>query len=489
MTELHRFTAGELARAIANGDTTSRAALDHLLARIERHNPALNAVIALDADRARLRADAADRALAAGERWGPLHGVPMTVKDTFEVLGFRTVAGHPLMVDYDSQRNATAVQRLINAGAIILGKTNTPWMAEDIQTYNDVFGTTNNPWNTSRTPGGSSGGPAAALAAGLTPLELGSDLAGSIRIPANWCGVYGHKPSYGVIPIRGHIPGRPGTQANPDLAVAGPLARHPDDLALALEILAGPDTPDDEAWAVHLPEPGPKKLTDYRIACLFDHSFAPVAETSGEVFDQLTATLENAGASVTPLGDLPHGLEPIYTIFESLLNALISNTLPNRVYKKVKFAAFLARLFGRGDTGTQGAFFKDAAASHHGWARIDEARHKLRHEWHRFFADYDAVLLPVTCVNAIAHDQSPNRYKRRIQVNGRSQPYTHLFRWVAPATAAGLPATAAPAGIDADNLPVGVQIVADYGRDKTAIALAGHLAQCAGGFAAPPGFT
>src|SRR5690606_37586313 len=216
-------------------------------------NPALNAIVATDIEAARERARAADAALAAGESWGPLHGVPITIKDTFEVAGMPTTAGAKELRDHRPSSNAVAVQRLLDAGAIVFGKTNVPLYAGDLQTYNEVYGSTSNPWDLHRTPGGSSGGAAAALAAGLTALELGSDIGGSIRTPSHFCGVCGLKPSYGIIPSRGHIPGPPGTLSEADISVTGPMARSVDDLELALDILAGPDTPAAKGWRLELP--------------------------------------------------------------------------------------------------------------------------------------------------------------------------------------------------------------------------------------------
>jgi amidase len=241
MREVAFRSAVELAAAIRRKEVSSRELVEHYLARIERFNPPINAVVTLDADRVRARADAADAALARGDLAGPLHGVPMTIKDSIETAGMRTTAGAEIYAKHVPKHDAPAVARLIAAGAVIMGKTNTPRFAMDVQSYNSLFGTTNNPWDLTRTPGGSSGGAAAALAAGLTALELGSDIGGSIRTPAHFCGVYGHKPTHGIVPTRGHIPGPPGTLSEPDIAVLGPLARHAEDLALAMDVVAGPD--------------------------------------------------------------------------------------------------------------------------------------------------------------------------------------------------------------------------------------------------------
>src|ERR1700694_3687334 len=254
--DLDFATTTELTRAVRNRTISSRELLDHILARVDQHNPGLNAIVAFDLDRARAAADAADAATTKGDAAGSLHGLPMTVKDVWETEGLVTTSGAPELKDYVPQADALAVGRLKAAGAIIFGKTNTPLYAGDFQTFNDVYGLTNNPWNTSRTAGGSSGGAAAAVAAGLTPLELGSDIGGSIRNPAHFNGGYGLKPSWGVVPSRGHIPGPPGSLVESDVNCNGPLARSLEDLRLALGVVAGPGPEDAAGWRLEL-EVGP----------------------------------------------------------------------------------------------------------------------------------------------------------------------------------------------------------------------------------------
>ena len=224
MSDSRYWSAAECVSALRRGDVKAVELVDEAIARIEALNPRLNIVVATDFERARSKALAADAALAASESVGPLHGLPITVKDSFETADLVTTCGSPELRDHVPDASAVAVQRLTEAGAIVLGKTNLPLFASDFQSYNDVYGLTRNPWDPERTVGGSSGGAAAALAAGLVPLEIGSDIAGSIRIPAHFCGVYGHKSSHGIIPLRGHLLGPPGTLATPDLLVAGPMA-------------------------------------------------------------------------------------------------------------------------------------------------------------------------------------------------------------------------------------------------------------------------
>jgi len=476
-------SASVLAEAIRSGQLSSRDALEHYLERVGRLNERINAVIALDADGARQRADAADKAREAGETLGPLHGVPMSVKDSYEFAGLPTVCGEPSLTEHHPRTHAAAVQRLVDAGAIVFGKTNTPRLAQDVQTYNKVFGTTNNPWNPDHTSGGSSGGAAAALAAGLTPLELGSDLAGSIRTPAHYCGVYGHKPSYGLIPMRGHIPGPPGTLSEPDLAVAGPMARTAEDL-----VLAGPGDLDARGWRLELPGASAGRFEDFRIACWFEDPFSPVDAATSERMRKVVEALRDAGATVEENPRLPSTLEDLYTLYESLLNALIGAGLPRKMHNQLRRIAPWVRLLRRDRTRTMGRFIVGSVQSHRDWARANEARERMRRGWRGFFRRYDALLMPVTPTPAPPHNQQGNIYRRQIEVDGRQRPYVDQFSWIAPASVAGLPATSAPVGRSDDGLPINIQIVSDYMQDATTIELARLLAERIGGSQVPGGY-
>ncbi len=296
ITPLLFKTTTELTSLIRRGEITSLNLLNLYIENIQRYNDEINAVVALDMDAARSRAVEADKALAQGQDWGLLHGLPMTVKDVFEVVGMPATSGDPKLKNYIPESNALAVQRLIDAGAIIFGKTNVPYHGSDFQSYNKVYGTTNNPWDLSRTPGGSSGGSAAALAAGFTPLELGSDLGGSVRFPAHYTGVFGHKPTFGIVPRYGHIPPMPG-QIRPNqmpvipLFVVGPLARSADDLELALEVLTTPGRTDESGKKPELLPPRRQRFKDYRVAVWFTDS-SPAAEIDAEVLKTLQATVE-----------------------------------------------------------------------------------------------------------------------------------------------------------------------------------------------------
>src|SRR5215467_4605984 len=286
----------ELSTAIGDRRIGCCELLEFYLARAERHNPALNAIVVWQVEQARERARAADAALAGGERWGPLHGVPMTVKESFNVAGLPTTFGNPLWKDNIPSANAFLIDRLLEAGAVVFGKTNVPHMLADAQSYNDIYGTTNNPWDTARSPGGSSGGEAAALAAGLSALGAGSDIAGSLRNPAHYCGIFAHKPSWGLISTRGHAP--PNVLTPTDISVVGPMARHAEDLNLALGALAEPDLLQQSAWRIELPAPRHRRLGEFRVAvwpssplCRIDHSVS-------DLFDRAVDAVACAGAAV-----------------------------------------------------------------------------------------------------------------------------------------------------------------------------------------------
>ncbi len=451
----HFESATMLARAIRSGEITSLELLNLYLDRIQRYNDDINAVVALDKASARKRAAEADKLLAEGRVWGPLHGVPMTVKDVFEVAGMPATAGDPMLKDYIPKRNAIAVQRLIDAGAIIFGKTNVPYHAMDIQTYNDIYGTTNNPWDLARTPGGSSGGSAAALAAGFTPLELGSDIGGSVRFPAHYTGVFGHKPTFGIVPRYGHIPPMPGRVPQHNmpmipLFVVGPLARSADDLALALEVLTTPGDTDDRVNRPELLPARKQKFKEYRVAVwLTDPD--PAAEIDADVL----ATLEKAVAKLREAGlEVDAQARPDIKLWEDrviwlqIYNQMMAGLLP--------LDAILA-----------------------------EKQKRQQERWAEFFKRYDVLLAPVAPTVAFPHDHEGTLLTRNFKINGQEKPMLNNMTWTYTAIANGLPATVAPVGVSASGLPVGIQIIGARFEDRTTIAFAQGLSELIGGFKAP----
>jgi amidase len=481
MTEIAFQSATALADAIRRREIGSRELLDHYIERIERLDPAINAVVVRDFDRALALADAADAALARGEDLGPLHGVPMTVKESFHLAGTPTTFGFPEFRDNLASSNATVVDRLTGSGAVIFGKTNVPPGLMDGQSWNAVYGRTNNPWDLGRTPGGSSGGSAAALAAGLTGLELGSDIASSIRNPAHYCGVFGHKPSWGIAPQTGHML-TPVRQAT-DIAVVGPMARSAADLELALGIIAGPDGEAAKAWSLALPEPRQSSLKDFRVAVVSDD---PFAEVDGPVRDQIEALgrfLEREGAEVGSGARPDFDSHAVYIHYMIMLRAAAAAGAPDE-----EFAEAQARSRGL-DWRTREVGLANAyglALSHRDWLRMNEQRLGMAARWAAFFERYDVLLCPVLATAAFPHSDVPPQ-QRTLTVNGREVPFENQLYWAGYAGLVHLPASVAPVGLSPEGLPIGVQIIGPRYGDLTTLRFARLLEQSYRAFQPPPG--
>ncbi len=487
MGDSRYWSAAECVSTLRRGDLSAVELVDEAIVRIEALNPRLNIVVATSFEQARSKAIAADAALAGGESVGPLHGLPITVKDSFETARLVTTCGVPLLRDHRPDTDAVAVQRLTDAGAIVLGKTNVPLFASDWQSYNTVYGLTRNPWDPERTVGGSSGGAAAALAAGLVPLEIGSDIAGSIRIPAHFCGVYGHKSSHGTIPLRGHIPGPPGTLAAPDLMVAGPMARSPQDLGLALRLMAGAGALSASGWNLELPPPRGRDLKDLRVAYWFDDPRSPL---EGAVRAELEATVDALRSKTNVVEiEIPFTLDEVLGIYAPLLMSMFTDRLPAPVRYLATAASPLTRLserLGLNRDPVRSGTRTGTGLSHHDWLDLNERRMRLRWACRRLFSDIDVLLTPVAAFAAPHHNTRGNLYTRSLRVDGQRRRYTDHFSWIALATTAYLPATSAPIGITPDGLPVNVQIISDYLDDRTTIQFAELLAEVRGGFQPPP---
>jgi amidase len=476
-------SAIELAAAIRRREIASLELLDLYAARIEKYDKPLNSVVTLDLERARARARQADDALARGESWGPLHGLPITVKDSLETAGIRTTAGFPPFSDHVPNIDADIVDRTVKAGAIVFAKTNLPTLAADLQTYNPIFGTTNNPWNVARVPGGSSGGSAVSLAAGFTSFEIGSDIGGSIRTPSGWCGVYGHKPTHGIIPGRGHIPGPPGMLSEPDLAMNGPMARSADDLDLLLQVQAGPPGDRARAWKLDLPPPRRTKLSEYRVAAWLDDDAFPVDPAVRSVLSNAVQALRSAGASVDEGARPAIRLADLFDTYLQLLLPVIVAGAPAEQLEALRSIAAASPADARDGLTLMGRY---GMAPHLAWLSANEARERIRTAFADFFTRYDVLLTAITPVTAVLHDQSEPMPMRSITVAGAPRPYFDLLAWISPATCALLPATAAPVGLAADGMPVGMQIVGPFLEDRTTIDFARKLSDVIGGFRAPP---
>jgi amidase len=486
MADLHFLPATELTRMLGAGEVSSVELLDHFLDRVERLDGRLNSVVALDAERARARAADADAAHARGESWGRLHGLPMTVKDAFETEGVVTTSGAPELAGHVPDRDADAVARLKDAGAVIFGKTNLPLYAGDLQTYNEVYGRTNNPYAPDRTTGGSSGGSAAALAAGLTGFELGSDIGGSIRNPAHFCGVFGLKPTWGIVPGRGHIPGPPGSLSDADVGVFGPMGRSAADLDLGLDVLAAPAPPDAVAWRLELPPPRNRgAVAGLRVATWFEDPAVPVDRNTRVALDGAAAALHEAGATVGAV-EPPAGLDELVRVWERLVLPILFAGLD-----KDTFTGFAAAVDGTpASDGEDRAIrsLRAITARHREWLAANEHRHQLRARFAAFFQDHDVLLAPVMPTAAFPHDTETDIATRTLMVDGVERSYLDGLGWNGAIGGLLLPVAVPPVGRTPDGLPIGIQVIAPHLHDRTAVAVAGHLEHLLGGFVPPHGF-
>jgi amidase len=470
------------ARAIQTKQVSSVELTKLMLDRIQRLDPKIHAIVTVTADEALRRAREADAALAQGRIWGPLHGVPCTIKDTLETAGVRTTAGAPFLKDYVPKQDAVVVARMRAAGMVMLGKTNTPLMAGDWQSYNDLFPTTNNPWDLARTPGGSTGGGAAATAAGLGYLTLGSDIGGSIRVPAHFCGLFGHKPTVNVVPLGGHIPPPPGfVGPEMNLPVVGPLARSAADLLLAMSVLGGPTTEDAVAYRWTLPPARRKSARDLRLRYVLEHPMCPVTASVKLRLQAAVDALRGMGATVEE--GFPTGID-VSGQYKTYLELLWVAMLP--MYSEAEAQKLRDSRPAADDL--VGIINKAALTMTHAqWAEAEGRRHAARAAWQAYFRDHDAFLMPVDFVPAFAHDHDPDQSARVLKTPEGPRRYRDQLFWASFAIMTGLPATVAPAGLTAEGLPVGVQILGPWLEDATPIFVAEALER-EFGFRVPKGF-
>jgi amidase len=452
-------SASDAAQMLRRKELSARELTEMVLTRIDAVNPAVNAVVEVRREAALQEAAAADEATARGDSAGPLHGVPMTIKDSFNVAGLHTTWGNPAFKDFVADSDATVVRRLKQAGAIIVGKTNVAFMLGDFgQTANELYGVTNNPWDTGRTPGGSSGGAAAALSAGMTFLEYGSDLVGSIRIPAGFCGVYGLRPSVEIVPLTGFQP--PGPPAPPSdmmyMSGVGPLGRFARDLRTAVSVTGGPEKQAAKAYSWALPPARHARLNDFRVGIVLDHEQAPVSSEVTALLSNSVDALARAGATV--LEGWPQGVDPVqnYESFGFHVQSFFAFQQPDEEF--AKFSELVEQ---------------------------ENRRMAARAAWNHYFSDIDVFLCPVNFTPAFPHDTRPFE-QRTITTPEGDRPYNNQAFWISPASLPGLPAVAAPIGRTPSGLPVGAQIVGPLYEDNTAITFSELLADVVGGYAPPP---
>jgi amidase len=471
-------TALEAAKAIRKKQISSAELTQEVFSRIDQHNPKLNAFAYLLREEALARAKQADEAQAHGKSTGVLHGVPIHVKESFAVAGHPCTWGIPALKDSKAPENSAAANRLLNAGAVLIGATNVPLNLGDWQSYNQIYGTTNNPWDVKRSPGGSSGGTAAALAAGLGYLSIGSDIGGSIRVPAHFCGIYGHKPTLDLVSLQGHEPG--GSSSPPGfstlLAVAGPMARSAEDLLAAMRLLGGPADYSSKAWKWELPPSRHENLRDFRVGYVLDDPYCPLTPEIKAAMEKAVRSLEKAGAKLKQ--GWPVGLK-IEELFENYMFQLNSFMYSTQFAADQEAARKAAAESGKPEPGL--ASFAD-------WQKQNFRRLGYRARWQAYFDEVDVFLSPVAFTTAFPHDHSEPLSKRTIGTTQGLRPYMDMIRWIAPATLTGCPATAAPIGRSDSGLPIGVQIMGPFWEDATPIVFAKLLTREQGAFVAPPGY-
>nr|WP_042187248.1 amidase [Kibdelosporangium sp. MJ126-NF4]CEL17938.1 Aspartyl-tRNA(Asn) amidotransferase subunit A @ Glutamyl-tRNA(Gln) amidotransferase subunit A [Kibdelosporangium sp. MJ126-NF4]CTQ90834.1 Aspartyl-tRNA(Asn) amidotransferase subunit A (EC 6.3.5.6) @ Glutamyl-tRNA(Gln) amidotransferase subunit A (EC 6.3.5.7) [Kibdelosporangium sp. MJ126-NF4] len=476
-------TAEELVVALRAGEVTSVELTDEAIARIERDDKVINAICVPDFDRARAAARGADQARARGEV-RPLLGVPVTVKECYNMAGLPTTWGMPQYRDFVPDEDAVQVSRLKAAGAVVLGKTNVPLGLQDIQSFNEIYGTTNNPWDHDRTAGGSSGGSAAALACGFGALSIGSDLAGSLRTPAHFCGIYAHKPTLGLVAARGMVaPTAPPLPVDLDLAVVGPMARTARDLTLLLDVMAGPDPLTfGKAHHVMLPSARHERLSDFRVLVLDEHPFIPTGSAVWAGVNRVADALVDGGARVERYSPLLPDLAEAATLYTRLQFSGSVARFPVEADEQLRTRA--AGL-SADDQSLDAARLRGMVLSHRDWLEVNNRRELHRHGWRQLFAEFDVVVCPITPTPAFPHDHNPDPLERRIDIDGVGYPYFDQLVWAGLATMPGLPATAIPAGRSPEDLPVGVQLIGPMFEDRTPLRLAELLEQKTGGFQAP----
>ena len=488
-TDIAFWSASRLARALKTGKIGALELLNLYVKRIAQYDGKLNALPVLDIEGARKRARAIDRARGQrGARPSPLAGLPMTVKESFDLAGFPTTWGLPEYRKTRATHHALAVQRFFDAGANVFGKSNVPTLLADWETVNPVYGRTHNPWMAGRTPGGSSGGAAVALAAGLTGLEAGSDIGGSIRDPAHYCGVYGHKPTYGLCAMQGHA--LPGVAHPADISVIGPLARSAEDLELALKIMAGPESIEGAAWKLALPAPAFKgtaarPFQGLRVAVLLSHPTAEVDVTQQHAIRKLAQFMASRGATVSERARPEFDLGEAHRVFIQLLRGATSGRQTEAGFAKL--VAARARLKA-GDRSYYAQMVRANTQSHRDWLGASNRRHQMRLAWAEFFRDWDVLLCPNAATAAFPQGMRGERWERMIKVNGKDQPVTTQMWWAGIAGMVGLPGTVAPIGLSPEGLPLSVQVVGPQFADLSTIRVAQLIEREYYAFVPPPGY-
>lgn len=477
------LSAVEIAAGIRRRDFSAVEILNHYLDRVDRFDGDINAVVVQQREQALTDAEAADAAVASGADLGPLHGVPTTVKESYNLAGTATTWGNPAWKDNIATEDAEAVKRLKGSGAVVFGKTNVPLMLADFQSYNEIYGTTSNPFDLTRNAGGSSGGSAAALAAGLTAMETGSDIGGSIRNPAHFCGVFGHKPTWNLLWMRGHSP--PGdSRSTPDISVIGPLARSAEDLQVAFEVMAGPDPIAGRGLKLDLPTLADPSLRGLKIGVWAEDDHCPISQDVRRAIDKVAAALKDAGAQ------LDHDARPGFTTehshrtYQELLQATLASRMPDAEYDGLK--QYVNNLDPKDDS-ESARTLRAQLATFKSWTAANDDRNHLRWHWHEFFNDFDLMLMPIMPTAAFPHDHR-KAGDRTLLIDDLERPYFDQVFWAGLTGVSYLPSTVIPTGLNDAGLPIGVQIVGPEYGDLLTIGAARALEQAGFAFTAPPAY-
>jgi len=470
-----------LASMISQGQLASRELLGHYRHRIDRLNEQINAVVTFDWERAEQAAIDADQMVADGAELGPLHGVPITIKDAIATQGIRSTGGASELGDNIATQDAPVVAKLKDAGAIVFGKTNLPRWSGDIQAYNSMFGFTGNPWDLARTPGGSSGGAAAAVGAGLTGFDIGTDIGGSVRLPAHFSGVCGHKPSFGVVDQMGYLDHVHGGSTEADVNVFGPLARTVNDLSTIFEVISGPTADRATGWRLELPPPRQRHPEGLRVAAWLDDEVCPVASEVGGLLEAAASALEHAGAVVDRQARPGIGLSGVWDVGLPLISAATSPARTNE-----EFNDQVARADDENQDEVTRMRARASVIRHRDWLALDRQRQHDRSKWAEFFENHDVMLCPVSASAAFTHRHLGNLYTRSIPIDGVDRPYADLIAWTSFIGYAYLPSTVVPVGLTPQGLPVGIQVVAPFLEDHTGLAVAAMIENLVGGYQVPP---
>jgi amidase len=469
--------AWQLAELTRAGKIGCLEALDLYISRVEQLDGALNAVVVRDYERAREKARALDN---RPERDGSLFGVPVTVKESYDLTGHPTTWGFAALKGHRATEDAVAVRRLEAAGAVVFGKTNVPVGLGDWQSYNPIYGATNNPWSLDHTPGGSSGGSAAACAAGFSGLELGSDIGGSIRVPAHFCGLFGHKPTWGLASPRGHTTANAASIA--DISVIGPLGRSVRDLEIALDLVMGPDPADSNLRYV-LPRPRTTQICDLRVAVWSHQPGQATSQETVDLVEQVGRSLATQGATVSFTARPAIDPTEAYHTFLSLLDAALSGRMPAPLLAQRRAARDRLSV---DDFSANAVMLRATGMDHAAWLGLNERRYQMRLAWSAFFRDWDVLLCPVIATPALRHQRDGDMGSRTLTIDGAEMPYGDQLFWPGITCGFHLPATVAPIGLSREALPIGVQIAGPVGGDLMTLAVAAILEQGWRPFTAPP---